>query len=89
MQNLLSKFFYLIHADIKRILFIDLNVNKEFDFDIIIYHVKNEWLRKTFADEKYDYFSRIAIKFVLFLSRLLNFAEIKYWLTELKIIDII
>ena len=86
---MLSKFFYLIYVSIKRNLFIDLNVNKKFDFDVIIYHVRKKWLRKAFADGKHDYFSRIAVKFILFLNRLLNFAEIKYWSTELEIIDII
>ena len=78
LQNLLSKPFYLIHVNMKRSLFIDLDVSKKFDFDVIVYHVKKKWLRKAFADEKHDYFSRIAMKLILFLSRLLNSIEIRY-----------
>ena len=88
LQDMLSKFFYLIHVNIKQMLFIDLNVNKEFEFDVMIYYVKKKWLQKTFADEKHDYSSRIAMKSILFFNRLLNFAEIKYWSIELEIIDI-
>ena len=86
---MLSKFFYLIHVNIKRMLYIDLNANKKFDFNAMIYHVKKEWLRKTSANGKHDYFSRIVMKLILFFSRLLNPAEIKYWSIEFEIADII
>ena len=89
LQDLLSKFFYLIHVNIKRTLFIDFNVNKKFDFDVIIYHVKKEWLQKTFENEKHDYFSRIVVEFILFLNRLLNFVKIRYWFIEFEITEII
>ena len=42
LQDLLLKLSYLIHVNIKRILFIDLDVNKKFDFDVIVYHVKEK-----------------------------------------------
>ena len=70
-------------------LFINLNVNKKFNFNVMIYYIKKKWLRKIFADEKHDYFSHIVMKFILFLNRVLNSIEIKYWFIKLKIIDII
>ena len=40
LQTLLFKFLYLIHANLSRRLYIDLNANKKFEFDAMIYHVK-------------------------------------------------
>ena len=40
-QTLLSKSFYLIHHDLKQQTFIDFDVNKKFDFDVMIYHLKS------------------------------------------------
>ena len=40
LQTMLLKFFFFIHANFKRQLYVNLNVSKKFDFDIIIYHVK-------------------------------------------------
>ena len=82
LQFFLSKFIYLIHHNVTRQIYINLNVNKKFDIETIIYHLK-----KKFCNENYS--SRFAIKFILFLSRFLNFAKTKYWLIELKFVDII
>ena len=84
LQSLLSQSLYLIHHDSKRQLFVDLNVSKEFDFDVVIYHVKFivNWNDK-------DYSSRKSLKFILFLSRLLISVETRYWSTELKIVEIV
>ena len=81
---MLSKFFYLIHVDSTRRIYIDLNVSKKFDLNVMMYHVKKfvNWNEK-------DYSSRKTIESILFLSRLLSDAEIKYWFTELKLNDII
>lgn len=40
-EELLTKSFYSIHLNFLRRFFIDLNVNKKFDFEVIIYHVKS------------------------------------------------
>ena len=72
----------MIYYNVKRQIYINLNVNKKFDIETIIYHVK-----KNFCNENYS--SRFAIKFILFLSRFLSFAKIKYWSIELKFVDII
>ena len=84
LQFLLTKFFYLIHANIKKKLFIDFDFNKKFDFVDMIYHVKKfvNWNDK-------NYSSRKAIELVLFLNRLLIDVETKYWFTELKLVDIV
>ena len=60
----------------------------------MIYHIKKTWLQKASAafNEniiKYDYSFKIVIKSVFFFNRLLNSVETRYWLTKLKLIDII
>ena len=83
LQIVLIKFFYLIHSNFKRQLFIDLNVNKKFDFDVMLYYVKKVFF------ESNKYLSRHVIKSILFLSRLLIDVETKYWFIELKIANIV
>ena len=41
LQFLLFKFSYLVHHDSKRQTFVDLDVNKKFELDVMIYHVKS------------------------------------------------
>ena len=61
LQIVLTIFFYLVHSNFKRQLFIDLNVNKKFDFDIMLYYVKK------FFFESNKYFFRHVIKSIFFL----------------------
>ena len=75
LQIMLSKSFYLIHVDIKRSLFIDLDVNKKFDFEVMLYYVKKFFLKNSLKDK---YFSRHAIESILFLSRLVIDAKSRY-----------
>ena len=44
-QILLSKSFYLIHVDSTRRIYIDLNVNKKFDLNVMMYHCKKQEFR--------------------------------------------
>ena len=81
LQTLLSRLSYLVHVDKARQLFVDLDDSKEFDFEVMIYHVKN-WNEK-------NYLKRFQIQSILFLSRLLTFAETRYWLTKLELIEIV
>ena len=83
LQNLLSQSFYLIHVDIKRSLFVDLNASKKFEFDTMIYHIKEAWLQNIFAVFekniiKCDYSFKIVIESILFLNRLFNSVETRY-----------
>ena len=84
LQSLLSQSSYLIHHDSKRQLFVDLNVNKKFDFDVVIYHIK---LIVNWNDKNYS--SRKSLKSIFFLSRLLISIETRYWSTKLKIVEIV
>ena len=84
LQIILRKFFYLVHSNIKRQLFIDLDVSKKFDFEIMLYYVKKIYFN---SNDKYS--SRHAIESVLFLSRLFIDAKTRYWFTELEIANIV
>ena len=81
LQSLFFKFSFLIHFDIKRQLFIKLNVNKKFDFEVMMYHVKTIWNDK-------NCFSRNSIESIFF-NRLLSSIETRYWFTKLKLIDVV
>ena len=86
LQSIFSKSFYLIHSNSKRQLFIDLNVNKKFDFEIMLYYVKKVYLKKL----SFDQFSfRHAIESILFFSRLFISVETRYWSIEFEIADIV
>ena len=72
LQEIFTKFFYLIHSNTKKQLFIDFNVSKKFDFDVILYYVK-----KVFREHD-KYSSRHVIESILFLSRFIIDIESKY-----------
>ena len=86
LRTILTKSFYLVHSNSKRQLFINLNANKKFEFDVMFYYVK-----KVYFDQlEFDKYSlRHVIKSILFFSRLFIDVETRYWFIELKIIDII
>ena len=63
-QELLSKFFYFVHVDNKKQLFINLNVNKKFDFETHLYYVKKNYF-KNFQLEQFS--SRYVIESIFFL----------------------
>ena len=83
-QFLLFKFSYLVHHDSKRQTFVDFDVNKKFELDVIIYHVKS------FANwDDIDYSFRKSIELILFFNRLFISVETRYWSIELKLTDIV
>ena len=71
-QSLFSKFFYLIHHDSKRQIYVNLNVNKKFDIDVVVYHVKKNFIKSN------EYLVKSFIQSIMFLFRLLNSIKIRY-----------
>ena len=65
-------------------MYIDLDASKDFDFGAIIYHVLDDAVVP-----KEGYPLRSKIRPILFLSRLLKDAEIRYWPTELELAGIV
>ncbi len=76
-QKTLFKSRYLIHVDLKKQLYEDIDVNKKFEIDVMIYHVEN--------DSSYDlkitttwYSFKSKIQLILFLNRSLKSVEKNY-----------
>ena len=77
LQKTLNNAFILIHFNSKKVLWIDLNEFKEHEFEIIIFHFRNELSQNVTL-------LRIQIKSIMFFSRLLISVERNYWSIELK-----
>ena len=71
--------FFLIYFDLTYVFYVNINVFKKHDFDIMIFHVKKQW------DNLKVSLLRNLIKSIMFLSRFLNKIERNYWFTELEI----
>ncbi len=69
----------LTHFDSDRQLWVNLDAFKKINFIDMIYHVKDEKM----------IFTQLDVQFILFLSRTLNSAERNYWLTKLKVANLI
>jgi hypothetical protein len=82
LQENLIKITLLIHFDKIKWLWIDLNEFKEFDFEVIVFHVTKEFLKEIWS-------TKDDIQFIMFLSRLLTIAERNYWSTELETTSLI
>ncbi len=92
LQSLLFKFSYLIHFNSVKHLYINLNMFKSFDFDVMIYHIKKEVhinIKKGNSSIAKIFSSKLFIQLIMFLSRLLKSAETHYWLIELKLVSMI
>ena len=70
LQKVFDKIIFFVHFDRNRILYIDINVLKRRDFEVMIYHLK--------IDVDSEKSRAIDIELILFLSRLLNIVEFKY-----------
>ena len=73
---------FLIHYDRTRRLYIDLDASKKWGLAAMIYHVKGD----PGVDET---FARTRVQPIIFLSKLLNAAEMNYWPTELEVAGIV
>ena len=81
LQELFKRVGFLVYFDRNRVLYIDIDVFKKRNFDAIIYYLKK--------DANLEKPRRIDVKFILFLSQLLNFAETRYWFIELEMVGLI
>ena len=85
-QDFLFKSLFLVYVNIKRSLFINLNISKKFGIKAMLYYIKKTFLKDLLFD---IWSSRHIIKSILFLNRLIIFVKFKYWFTKLKIVDIV
>ena len=82
LQKAISRASMLIHFDLDRTLWIDLNESKKREFDVVIFHFKKRLTNDMISQ-------RSQIQSIMFLSRLLFAAEMNYWSIELKMIALI
>ena len=81
LQNIFNKSSFLIHFASNRWLLINVNVFKQKDFEAMIFHVKKN-------SENAD-FKKFDIQSIMFLNKKLSVVEMKYWSTELKVVEIV
>ena len=76
LQKSFSRFTFLIHFDKIRVLYIDIDVNKKRDYDVMIYHVKRR------DDVESVVFSssskRTDVELIMFFSKILSSVESRY-----------
>ena len=82
LQESFSQATFLVHFSPDRTLYIDIDASKRRGFGAIIYHLKSTCLNP----EKPK---RTDIEPILFLSRMLNDAETRYWPTELEMAGLV
>ena len=70
LQKTFNKIFFLIYFNSKRVFYIDIDVFKQREFDVIIYYFK--------IDVDFVKSKRFDIKSILFLFRIFNKIETKY-----------
>ena len=81
-QKIFDKFNFLHHQNSNHWLYVDLDVSKQFEFDVIIYHMQDD------KNESLDHIikeNHNKVQSIFFLSKLLTDAETQYWSTELEI----
>ena len=71
LQNAFFQISFLIHFVFNRQLYIDIDVFKRFNFEIVVYHLKIDCLNSIKS-------KRINIESILFLNKMLNIVKIKY-----------
>lgn len=77
LQEVLTADTFLHYYDPMRQLYADIDASKRYGFGVMVYHVK--------GDPLVNDFPRASIQPIMFLSKLLNAAESRYWPTELEV----
>ena len=83
LQIRFSKPSFLIHFETMKSTFIDVDVSKKRNFEIMIFHVQNDSKKNDIIIIKNK------IQSIMFLSKILINAETRYWPTKLKMIEVI
>ena len=87
LQNFFTKLIFLYYFDSSWQLYINVNVFKQYEFNAMIYHVKNN-STVNFSDKVAE-FSHQKIQSILFLNKLLTSAEKNYWFMKMKTADLV
>ena len=81
LQKVFRKIILLIHHDFTRVTYINVDVFKRRDFDVVIYHLKFE--------TNFNHLKHEKIESIFFFSRMLTSIEKRYWSTKLKMTKLI
>ena len=81
LQHIFNQSSFLIHFDSNKSIYIDVNASKRKNFDVMIFHVKN--------DSSNEFICRTNVQSIMFLNKQLSDAESRYWPIELKMIGVI
>lgn len=81
---------FLLHFDVKRSLYMNVDAFKRYKFEAILYHVmRDSEIDIILKNDKTIKFSRTKVQLILFLSKVLSTAKRNYWSTELKMTDLV
>ena len=85
LQRELKSLISLMHFNSDRRLHINLNISKKWDFVVMIYYLLNNSKNQN----ETTIIIRTLIQSIMYLNKMFNSIEHNYWLTKLKIINII
>ena len=85
LQRELKSLISLMHFNSDRRLHINLNISKKWDFVVMIYYLLNNSKNQN----ETTIIIRTLIQSIIYLNKMFNSIEHNYWLTKLKIINII
>ena len=78
LQKTFNRQKFLFYFTSIKTLYADIDVSKSYDFDAMIYHTAVSY-------ENFIFISRVHVQFIMFLSKMLNIVETKYWSTKLEV----
>ena len=80
---------FFVHFDKNRILFINFDVNKKRDWNVMMYHVKIDKFHVNVDADFFISFKKQNVEFIMFLNKILSSTEKRYWFIELKMTALI
>ena len=88
LQKLFAQSIFFVHFDSDQQLYINVNAFKQYEFDTVVYHVKND-SKSISINVKIIKFSHHKIQSIFFLNKLLTLAEQNYWFMKIEMADLI
>ena len=89
LQEFFTRISFFVHFDKNRILFIDFDVSKKRDWNVMMYHVKIDKFHVNVDADFFISFKKQNVEFIMFLNKILSSTEKRYWFIELKMTALI
>ena len=87
LQNLFTKLIFLCHFDFSQQLYINVNAFKQYEFNAVIYYIKNNSMMN--SSDKVTKLPHQKIQSIFFLNKLLTSAENNYWFIKMETADLV